>query len=85
MTEFPPTKSKQTVFLEKPPCCIEFCPANSNYFIVGTYNLRIDADNADNADTTDVAAVRPSELDAGLGEQQRDGSLVVYLYENDKM
>ena len=82
MTDPPPIKSIQTVFLEKPPCCIEVCPANSNYFIVGTYELQ---SAADNADTTNANVLEASGVDVKPGDQQRDGSLVVYLLKNDKM
>jgi len=85
MTEAPRIKSLQTVFLEKPPCCMELCPANSDYFIVGTYNLQINADNAKDADTTELSALDAPKADAEPSEQQRDGSLVVYRIKNGKM
>lgn len=28
-----------TVFLDQPPSCLQFCPSNPNYFVVGTYLL----------------------------------------------
>ncbi|KAJ5161108.1 hypothetical protein N7492_006500 [Penicillium capsulatum] len=32
-------KSTNTVFLDQPPSCLEFCPENPDYFLVGTYLL----------------------------------------------
>lgn len=28
-----------TVFLDQPPSCLEFCPEDPDYFVVGTYLL----------------------------------------------
>lgn len=32
-------KSSTTIFLDQPPSCLQFCPQEPNYFIVGTYFL----------------------------------------------
>ncbi|KAJ5115024.1 hypothetical protein NUU61_000783 [Penicillium alfredii] len=32
-------QSASTVFLDQPPSCLEFCPENPNYIVVGTYLL----------------------------------------------
>ncbi|KAL1968234.1 hypothetical protein VTN77DRAFT_2069 [Rasamsonia byssochlamydoides] len=31
--------SSTTIFLDQPPSCLEFCPADPDYFVVGTYLL----------------------------------------------
>jgi diphthamide biosynthesis protein 7 len=31
--------SLTTIFLDQPPSCLEFCPADPDYFVVGTYLL----------------------------------------------
>lgn len=31
--------SLTTVFLDQPPSCLEFCPADPDHFVVGTYLL----------------------------------------------
>jgi len=67
--------SIHTLFLEKPPCCIEFSPLFHDYFIVGTYNLVDDAsakDVEDAAETTRQA-------------QERDGSLILCRIAGDEM
>jgi len=32
-------QSLTTVFLDQPPSCLEFCPEDPDYFVVGTYLL----------------------------------------------
>ncbi|KAL2008928.1 hypothetical protein VTN00DRAFT_7122 [Thermoascus crustaceus] len=32
-------QSERTVFLDQPPSCLEFCPEDPDYFVVGTYLL----------------------------------------------
>lgn len=34
-------RSDETLFLEKPPCCLEFCraPGAEGWFVLGTYDL----------------------------------------------
>lgn len=64
--------SAQTLFLEKPPCCLEFCSSSPDYFVVGTYNLIRDEDSVES--DTDVK-----------DEQQRDGSLLLYKLQNGQM
>jgi len=64
--------SEQTLFLDKPPCCLEFCPSNPKYFVVGTYNLN----------DGEEAAELP---DDSKREQKRDGSLLLYTLVDGKM
>jgi len=64
--------SAQTLFLEKPPCCLEFCPNSPNHFIVGTYNLVRSEDSVE----PDTEA---------RDEQQRDGSLLLYQLQDGQM
>jgi diphthine methyl ester acylhydrolase len=32
-------QSTATVFLDSPPSCLEFCPTDPDFFVVGTYLL----------------------------------------------
>lgn len=34
-----PVSSIQSMQLDLPPSCIEFCPCSPSYFLIGTYNL----------------------------------------------
>ncbi|KAK8084535.1 hypothetical protein PG997_005806 [Apiospora hydei] len=74
--------SRQSLTLELPPSCIEFCPASPQHFVVGTYNLQKeeapaeegDAGSDDDGDTTQVATRQ---------SQNRNGSLVVFQLDDD--
>jgi diphthine methyl ester acylhydrolase len=39
MKSMPDLQSTTTVFLDSPPSCLEFCPADPDFFVVGTYLL----------------------------------------------
>ena len=64
----------RTLDLGLPPSCIEFCPAYSNHFLIGTYNLQQGGE--DYGGTGNVAAegqeakgkeTLPGEDDEGMG------------------
>ncbi|KAI0550927.1 hypothetical protein F4679DRAFT_187196 [Xylaria curta] len=65
--------SSQSLILDLPPSCIEFCPAHPDYFIVGTYNLQKEEP---------AAAVEVSDKEVNYETvkktQNRNGSLVVF-------
>ncbi|KAI1338085.1 hypothetical protein F5Y15DRAFT_387508 [Xylariaceae sp. FL0016] len=62
----------ESLNLELPPSCIEFCPAHPEYFIVGTYNLQ--PENA-----SEVKLEEANEQQPTLKKpQNRNGSLVVF-------
>jgi len=68
-----PVKSIQplhTLFLDKPPCCLEFVPDQPQLFVVGTYNLI--ADDGVGGHGEDES-------------QKRDGSLIVCELGDDGM
>lgn len=35
--------SDHTIFLDEPPCCLEFVPLHPDHFVVGTYQLEKDS------------------------------------------
>ena len=35
-----PIEPVQSLELELPPSCVEFCPVHPSYFLIGTYNLQ---------------------------------------------
>jgi len=74
-------KSTQTLILEKPPCCLEFAPLASEYFVVGTYNLVKDEGHEEIVE--DV--IDGKEKDAGAKKQTRDGSLILCKVVEDEM
>jgi diphthine methyl ester acylhydrolase len=66
----------QSLILDLPPSCIEFCPAHPDYFVIGTYELQKDEEQTPNPEEGDgeeevVAATVPQS-------QSRNGSLVVF-------
>lgn len=67
--------------LDLPPSCIEFSQASPNYFVVGTYNLEKDDDLVEEPlhEQDDDEA---KEVKKG---QERNGSLILYRYENDEL
>lgn len=72
-------ESLQTLFLDKPPCCIEFSPSSRQLFVVGTYNLQDDAEKAL------LEADDPAVPSTSQNKQRRDGSLIVYRLAEDQM
>jgi diphthine methyl ester acylhydrolase len=70
--------------LDLPPSCVEFCPSNPTYFVVGTYNLEKKAE---------VAAEHASSSDddiEGAGSevnrtQSRNGSLILFNIEKEDL
>ena len=76
--------SIHTLFLEKPPCCIEFSPLTRDYFIVGTYNLVDSAKDAKEG-ATDAESEAKDEAETTSQAQQRDGSLILCRIVGDEM
>ncbi|OHF04377.1 hypothetical protein CORC01_00229 [Colletotrichum orchidophilum] len=63
--------SKQSLILDLPPSCVEFCSSYPSYFVVGTYNLvKEEEAGVESSDSADVAAPKKP--------QSRNGSLILY-------
>lgn len=73
-----PIKPKATLILDLPPSCLLFSPTHPDFFVVGTYNLQKDDTSAGPSDED------PKAEDAKK-PQSRNGSLVVFRLEGDKM
>ncbi|KAI9825311.1 MAG: hypothetical protein M1819_000557 [Sarea resinae] len=76
-------QSSQSLVLDLPPSCLEFCPADPRYFVVGTYYLenpegasKVAEDLAENGDKTSHPEKKP---------QHRRGSLVLFRLQDDQM
>ena len=66
-------ESVQSLVLDLPPSCIEFCPAAPACFVVGTYFL-------ERQETDDIVE------DGGAKEvQKRTGSLIVFRIDGDEV
>lgn len=61
--------SKASLTLDLPPSCLQFCPSNPAYFVVGTYNLH-------QQDGRNASAGSP---------QDRDGSLMVLRIDSEQL
>jgi diphthamide biosynthesis protein 7 len=72
--------STQSLILDLPPSCIEFCPVARDYFVVGTYFLE--------KKEQDAAAANDEEEkseDVDKKPQTRTGSLILFKVEGDEM
>ena len=73
--------SIQSLNLDLPPSCIEFCSAAREYFVVGTYFLEkkeqeIGVDDGDEEDKSEDVDKKP---------QTRTGSLILFKIEDDEV
>lgn len=66
-----PLKSLQTLILDLPPSCIEFCPSYPDYFVVGTYDLQKHS----------TAEIEKSSQPS----QKRNGSLIVFHLDGENV
>ncbi|KAH6677762.1 hypothetical protein F5X68DRAFT_270196 [Plectosphaerella plurivora] len=65
--------SQDSILLDLPPCCVEFCPEAPSYFIVGTYNLVKDESTTDdNVPSSSGESAEPRST------QSRHGTLIVF-------
>ncbi|KAL7803817.1 hypothetical protein V8C44DRAFT_343187 [Trichoderma aethiopicum] len=79
MEELTPIASLQSLILDLPPSCAEFCPAHPEYLVVGTYNLQ--KDDGETAPETQEEEAKDSP--AAPKPQNRNGSLVVLKVHGD--
>ena len=73
--------SIQSLILDLPPSCIEFCPVARDYFVVGTYFLEkkeqeIGVEDGDEEDKSEDVDKKP---------QTRTGSLILFKVEGDEV
>lgn len=76
--------SIQSLILDLPPSCIEFCPVARDYFVVGTYFLEKKEQEATAEDTTENNSDEESE-DVEKKPQTRTGSLILFIIDGDKV
>ncbi|KAJ4388163.1 hypothetical protein N0V93_008770 [Gnomoniopsis smithogilvyi] len=77
--------STQSMILDLPPSCIEFCPAHPDLFVVGTYNL----ENSEEAKTVDEEKLDEEEdlqaSSTGKQPQSRNGSIILFQLREGKV
>lgn len=69
-----PVSSRESLVLDLPPCCVQFCPSHPQYFVIGTYNLEKDENAGDQGSETSG----DNSVSETRTHQNRNGSLVVY-------
>jgi diphthamide biosynthesis protein 7 len=75
--------SIQSLILDLPPSCIEFCPVARDYFVVGTYFLEKKEQDASVADAAEDEEEKSEDVDKK--PQTRTGSLILFKVEGDEM
>ncbi|THZ13424.1 WD40 repeat-like protein [Aureobasidium pullulans] len=75
--------SIQSLVLDLPPSCIEFCPVARDYFVVGTYFLEKKEQEATAEDTAENNNDEESE-EVEKKPQTRTGSLILFKVDGDK-
>lgn len=80
--------SIQSMVLDLPPSCIEFCPAHPSYFVVGTYNLEKSEQGGQQQDGDEDNEEGGEEGRAqakAAQPQNRNGSIVVFRLRDGKV
>jgi diphthamide biosynthesis protein 7 len=75
--------SIQSLVLDLPPSCIEFCPVARDYFVVGTYFLEKKEQDAGVENATEDEEEKKEDVDTK--PQTRTGSLVLLKVEGDEV
>jgi diphthamide biosynthesis protein 7 len=74
--------SKQSMILDLPPSCVEFCLSHPAYFVVGTYNL--EKEELPLHDGLDQEEVK-EHVQSTAAAQSRNGSLLVFHLNSESM
>ncbi|KEQ67727.1 WD40 repeat-like protein [Aureobasidium melanogenum CBS 110374] len=75
--------SSQSLVLDLPPSCIEFCPTSRDYFVVGTYFLEKKEQDASVENATGEEEEKSEDTDKK--PQTRTGSLILFKIEGDEV
>jgi hypothetical protein len=81
-TNMPSIEHLQSLTLEFPPSCIEFCPKDSQYAVIGTYNLEISGAE-ENAGGDDGGQKKSQQRNGSLILVRVSGSSVYVLFVSD--
>lgn len=71
--------SRQSIVLDLPPSCIEFCPAHPSYLVVGTYNLQKEEQQQQQQGEDENG----EEDQKSIKSQSRNGSIIVFQLRDD--
>lgn len=67
-----------TEYLDQPPSCLEFCPADPNYFVVGTYLLQETQESTEEKDSDTAEDDEEKGTTSGSVKQTKTGSLQLW-------
>merc|ERR1712000_458111 len=73
--------SIERLTLDLPPACIAFCPTEPEYFVIGTYHLHREENQASENSDGDASA-SPSSLS---GQQKRSGTLELFRLQGEQV
>lgn len=71
----------QSLILDLPPSCIEFCSVAPDYFVVGTYFL----ERKEQEDGPSEPNEESNEQDVSGEAQKRSGSLIVFQLDGNEV
>jgi len=77
--------SIESLVLDLPPSCIEFCSVARDYFVVGTYFLEKKEQDASVDEEGKSKDEEDKSEDVEKKPQTRTGSLVLFKIEDDEM
>ncbi|KAH0399657.1 WD40 repeat-like protein, partial [Aureobasidium melanogenum] len=75
--------STQSLIIDLPPSCIEFCPTSRDHFVVGTYFL--EKKEQDDGVEDDAGDEEENTGDTDKKPQTRTGSLILFKVEGDEV
>lgn len=75
--------SKERLKLDLPPSCMQFCPQDPAFFVVGTYNLQ--KEQGFSGQDSKAIEQPDDEQPVQKKTQNRNGSLIVFALNGDKM
>ncbi|EEA18997.1 hypothetical protein TMatcc_010460 [Talaromyces marneffei ATCC 18224] len=70
--------SVETKYLDQPPSCLEFCPVDPNYFVVGTYLLQETRESAEEKTSKAGDEDEDEGIASGSVKQTKTGSLQLW-------
>ena len=76
--------SLKALTLDLPPSCIAFCPAQPQYFVVGTYFLHPQEQRSATSPDSE-GANEDDDAEVSVSEPKRSGSLILFRLERDTM
>lgn len=74
--------STQSMTLDLPPSCVEFCPSHPSFFVVGTYYLEKTDEGTQNNKNDGEEELSETKT---AQPQSRNGSIIVFRLQDGKV